>query len=271
MPELPEVETTRRGLVPHLKQQSVINMTVREGRLRWPVPSDLPKTLIHQPLRAIERRAKYLLFRFDEGTLIAHLGMSGSMRLVSPTLAPLKHDHIDIAFANGQVLRYNDPRRFGAMLWTTEAPADHPLLAKLGPEPLSDAFSADYLVSKAQRRKVNLKQLIMDQHVVVGVGNIYATEALFMAGLDPRRAANTLKPKPALQLVDAIQMILADAIQQGGTTLRDFVNSDGKPGYFKQSLRVYGRATKPCLICKHPLSHCQINQRATVFCEQCQK
>lgn len=269
MPELPEVETTKRGIEPHVLNQKVERVVVRNGRLRWPVPEDLDVRLSGQSFRSIERRSKYLLLNAEVGTLICHLGMSGSLRVVEQGTEVEKHDHVDIELGNGFALRYTDPRRFGLMLWSTE-PYQHKLLAKLGPEPLSDAFNVEDLYAKAKGRKAAIKPFIMDNAVVVGVGNIYASEALFAAGIDPRRAAGSVSKESYALLVDEIKLVLARAIKQGGTTLRDFVGGDGKPGYFQQELFVYGRGGQPCLKCGTELAEVRLGQRSSVFCPKCQ-
>lgn len=271
MPEMPEVETTKRGISPHIDKQLVHNVIIRQHRLRWPIPDNLPALIKGEKINVISRRGKYLLFEFDHGTLLAHLGMSGSMRIVSPDTPILKHDHVDIVFANNKCLRYNDPRRFGAILWHDSQKNSHPLICKLGPEPLSLEFNSVSLFKTSRNRKTTIKQLIMNSHIVVGVGNIYATEALFMAKILPNKAAGEITKKQANKLVDAIKEILTKAITQGGTTLRDFVNADGKPGYFKQQLLVYGRENQPCVVCESPLKNLKISNRATVFCVECQK
>lgn len=270
MPELPEVETTRRGIEPWLAGQRIRRLQVHERRLRWPVPSGLERKLAGQQIRHVSRRAKYLLLALDTGTLIVHLGMSGSLRLASPETPRLKHDHIELQLENGHCLRYCDPRRFGAWLWTTDEPAVHPLLADLGPEPLENTFSANYLRERLQGRRQSVKVLIMDNHIVVGVGNIYANEALFMAGIHPQRSGTSLTLAECRLLVRQIKAILARAIRQGGTTLRDFVGGDGKPGYFAQQLMVYGREGLGCKRCSTPLDSVRLGQRATVFCPRCQ-
>lgn len=270
MPELPEVETTRRGIEPHLLDQQVERVVVRNGRLRWPVPEDLDVRLSGQRIRKVGRRAKYLLIEADAGTLICHLGMSGSLRLVAHGTAPGKHDHVDIELGNGQMLRYTDPRRFGALLWS-HAPLSHKLLAGLGPEPLGDDFHADALYTLSRGRKVAIKPFIMDNAVVVGVGNIYASEALFAAGIDPRRTAGSVSKQRYARLVEEIRRVLARAIEQGGTTLKDFVGGDGKPGYFQQQLFVYGRGGQPCRVCDRELSEVKLGQRSSVFCRHCQR
>ncbi len=270
MPELPEVETTRRGIAPHLTGQRLIGAVVRDARLRWPVPHGLDRRLAGRAVLAVNRRAKYLLLTVEGGTLILHLGMSGSLRLVAAEAPPGKHDHVDLLLSDGRALRLHDPRRFGAVLWTTEEPARHPLLANLGPEPLSESFNGDYLFSRSRGRRGAVKSFIMDAHVVVGVGNIYANEALFLAGIDPRRAAGRIAAARYVRLGTAIRGVLEAAIAEGGTTLRDFVGGDGRPGYFAQSLKVYGRAGEPCTSCGGPVRQLRLGQRSTFFCQQCQ-
>ncbi len=271
MPELPEVETVRRGLAPHLTGQTVTGVVVRQPRLRWPVAEELAAQLPGQTIRRVERRAKYLLLRTDAGTAIFHLGMTGRLRLL-PTDAPLqKHDHADLILASGQRLRFNDSRRFGALLWTTEPPERHPLLQALGPEPFDAAFSGAYLRQRAQGRAPAVKTFIMNNHVVVGVGNIYANESLFAAGINPLRPAGRLAEAECDRLAVAIREILTEAIRQGGTTLRDFIGGDGEPGYFQQSLRVYDRRGAPCVACGQPIQRCRVGQRATYYCPCCQR
>ncbi|MGV6827586.1 MAG: bifunctional DNA-formamidopyrimidine glycosylase/DNA-(apurinic or apyrimidinic site) lyase [bacterium] len=271
MPELPEVETTRRGIAPHIEQHQVTKVVVRERRLRWPIPTTLGRTLAGQALQSLDRRAKYLLFRMDTGTLLIHLGMSGSLRIVSPDQTAEKHDHVDIHWSDGTVLRFTDPRRFGAVLWLGKNAEQHALLEKLGPEPLAEDFTADWLYKRSRGRRVAIKQFIMDQHTVTGVGNIYANESLFMAGIHPTRQAGRISLTRYQQLQQAIQQVLSAAIEQGGTTLRDFVGGDGKPGYFKQQLHVYGREGEACTSCGKPLHSIRISNRATVYCSQCQR
>lgn len=270
MPELPEVETTRRGIEPHLVGQRVSRVIVRERRLRWPIPEDLDVCLSGQRIEAVERRAKYLLIKAQAGTLIAHLGMSGSLRLVDGELPVGKHEHVDILLESGMALRYTDPRRFGALLWSEE-PLSHVLLANLGPEPLGDDFDGDRLFRLSRGRSMAVKPFIMDNAVVVGVGNIYASEALFAAGIDPRRAAGTISRARYLKLAEVIRQILAQAIECGGTTLRDFVGGDGKPGYFQQELFVYGRGGEFCKRCGAGLREIRLGQRSSVFCGGCQR
>ena len=240
MPELPEVETTRRGIAPAVRGRKIDTVVVREPRLRWRVPRELPRLAAGQPVRDLQRRAKYLLFMLERGTMILHLGMSGSLRVLSQTTPPQVHDHVDIVLDSGVCLRFNDPRRFGSLLWTPDDPLLHPLLRSLAPEPLSDDFNADTLAKAAKGRRVAIKLLIMNSQVVVGVGNIYASEALFRAGIRPRRSAGRLRREEIERLVQAIKDVLSDAIRAGGTTLRDYINPEGMPGYFRQKLFVYG-------------------------------
>ncbi len=274
MPELPEVETTRRGISPYIEHQRVVQMVLRQRNLRWPISANLESGLIGQIIRKVSRRGKYLLLTTDVGTLIIHLGMSGSLRVLSDSTAttpPGKHDHVDILFDNAQLLRFTDPRRFGCMLWQTDPIAEHPLLCDLGPEPLDVSFDAEYLHGRSRGRSAPVKAFIMDSQVVVGVGNIYANEALFKAGIAPRRAAGRIAISRYATLVSCIQEVLSNAIAVGGTTLRDFTNSSGEPGYFKQSLQVYGRGGMPCVQCHHPLTDIRLGQRTTVYCSHCQK
>ena len=249
MPELPEVETTRCGIAPHVIDKCFVQVIVRQPRLRWSIPADLPELLVGQRVEAVSRRAKYLLFKLPVGTLMIHLGMSGSLRIVAAGTESGAHDHVDFQFSGGKVLRYTDPRRFGAILWLEGDPFEHALLRALGPEPLSEEFSGSYLYALAGKRKVPVKRFIMDGHVVVGVGNIYANEALYRAGIHPKRAVGRISLSRYQALALAIKETLAEAIASGGTTLKDFVGGDGKPGYFKQSLQVYGRAFIPEAIC----------------------
>ena len=269
MPELPEVETTRRGIAPHIEGRVASAAVVRNARLRWPVP-DLPRLLTGHRVDRVERRAKYLLLRFDHGTLLVHLGMSGSLRVLPPGSPPRPHDHVDLVFGD-RCLRLHDPRRFGALLWTEDDPLEHPRLRDLGPEPLSDAFDGALLARHAHGRKVAVKSLLMDGHVVVGVGNIYATEALFHAGIHPARAAGRIAPARFERLATEVKKVLGHAIERGGTTLRDFLNESGEPGYFAQELFVYGRAGAPCKVCGTPVRTRQIGQRASAFCPHCQR
>lgn len=271
MPELPEVETTRRGVEPHLRGQRITAVTVREPRMRWPVPGDLAARLVGHTIRGVARRAKYLLVDVGDGTLIIHLGMSGSLRLVERRSPPRPHDHVDLELGSGRCLRLHDPRRFGAVLWTGDAPARHPLLARLGPEPLGEAFHETYLFRSTRKRRVAIKQHLMNSRVVVGVGNIYASEALFLAGIRPGRAAGRLTRAECARLVAAVRQVLRDAIEQGGTTLRDFVHEDGSHGYFGQSLRVYGRTGQACLTCSTPVRQLVQGNRSSFYCPACQR
>lgn len=274
MPELPEVETTRRGIAPHILKQQISEVVVRQPSLRWPVPDNINTLLSGQTVSRIERRAKYLLIHFnnnDDQALLVHLGMSGSLRIVQQNDVLLKHDHVDIVFNSGLVLRYSDPRRFGCILWLDSTPLAHKLLQHLGPEPLSEAFSADYLWQRSRGKNIAVKQFVMDQKVVTGIGNIYATEALFTAGVHPNRAAGKVSKARYALFVEEAKRILERSIRQGGTTLRDFVGGDGKPGYFAQQLLVYGRKGEPCPTCDTPLKEIRLSNRSSVFCPQCQK
>ena len=270
MPELPEVETTRRGLQPWVEGQRIESVTVRESRLRWPVPDDLPRLLAGQTVQRIWRRAKYLILDFPHGHLIVHLGMSGSLRLAEPDEPLRKHDHVLIRMANGKEVRFHDPRRFGALLWTTEPPERHPLLAEVGPEPLSDAFDTDYLYGKARGRRVAVKLFLMDAKVVPGLGNIYSNESLWEAQIHPKRPAGRIARPRMARLVAAIKTVLQDAIAQGGTTLRDFIHGEGEPGYFAIRLRVYGKEGEPCPRCATPIRRIVLGGRSTYYCPKCQ-
>lgn len=270
MPELPEVETTRRGLAPHVEGRRVVGVVLRRPDLRWPIPYDIVETLPGRRIDAVRRRAKYLLLDTTAGSALLHLGMSGSLRVL-PADTPLRaHDHVDIALDSGQVLRFNDPRRFGCLLWQP-AGETHALLRGLGPEPLSDAFDGDYLFARSRKRAAPVKTFLMDQKVVVGVGNIYAAEALFAAGISPLREAGKVSRERYGALADAAKAILGHAITRGGTTLRDFISPDGAPGYFEQELSAYGRGGEPCPRCGRPLKQATIGQRASVWCGHCQR
>ncbi|TMO61749.1 bifunctional DNA-formamidopyrimidine glycosylase/DNA-(apurinic or apyrimidinic site) lyase [Pseudoalteromonas aurantia] len=269
MPELPEVEVSRLGIKPHINEQVVNKVLIHNTRLRWPVPDEV-KTIETLKIIDVRRRAKYLLLDTEIGSVILHLGMSGHLRIV-PIEEPLKkHDHVELHFANGKALRLNDARRFGACLWQTPG-CDHTLFAKLGPEPLTDDFTAVHLYERSRGKKVAIKQFIMDNHVVVGVGNIYANESLFKAGIHPQKEAGKVSLKRFQLLTPIIKDTLAAAIEQGGTTLKDFSQSDGKPGYFAQQLLVYGRKGQPCMSCETILQEVRLGQRSTIFCSQCQK
>ncbi|MCF6322946.1 MAG: bifunctional DNA-formamidopyrimidine glycosylase/DNA-(apurinic or apyrimidinic site) lyase [Gammaproteobacteria bacterium] len=271
MPELPEVETTRAGIEPHLLRQRVVGVKVYQRKLRQPVTAGLAAGLKNKKIQAVERRGKYLLLKSESGTAIIHLGMSGSLRLVDQSIPLEKHDHVEFLLASGQSLRYRDPRRFGVVLWTTHDPLQHPLIMKLGVEPLEDEFDVDYLYKIMQQRSVAIKQLIMNGQVVVGVGNIYASEALFRAGIHPARAAKRISRARCERLVVAIKSVLAAAIKQGGTTLRDFYNGAGEPGYFKQCLQVYGRGGDACVQCGAVIRQIVQGQRSTWYCGRCQR
>lgn len=272
MPELPEVETTRRGIHPHVENQIITDIVIRQHQLRWKIPHNLSNELSGKIVNTTLRRGKYLLLTIEQGALILHLGMSGSLRILTSSIPPAKkHDHVDIKFSNQVVLRFTDPRRFGALLWVKQQPYQHPLLINLGPEPLTHEFSTNYLWNAAQSRSTPIKSLIMDNKVVVGVGNIYAAESLFLAKINPLQPAKSLSRDRIQELVKAIKFILRQAIQRGGTTLKDFVNSEGKPGYFVNQLKVYGRDGLPCVVCSQPLSALHIGQRNTVYCAYCQR
>ncbi|MCO1332861.1 bifunctional DNA-formamidopyrimidine glycosylase/DNA-(apurinic or apyrimidinic site) lyase [Microbulbifer sp. OS29] len=271
MPELPEVETTLRGLRPHLEGRKVRAAQVRQHQLRWPVEPGFTRYIRNARILKLERRAKYLLVHTDKGCAIWHLGMSGSLRLVETGVAPEKHDHIDWRLDSGLKLRYRDPRRFGALLWTVADPLAHELLSHLGPEPLSEAFDGDYLFASSRKRKLSVKTFIMDGRIVVGVGNIYASESLFQAGIRPDREAGSISRARYQRLAVAIKQILQQAIAQGGTTLRDFIGGDGKPGYFAQQLSVYGRTGEACPSCGRAVRDMVLGQRNTFFCSSCQR
>jgi len=269
MPELPEVETTRRGIAPHALGQTVRAVVARHPRLRWPVPRSLARALPGQTLRGLARRGKYLLFGFDTGTLIVHLGMSGSLRVTEADAPPGKFDHVDIVFANGACLRLRDPRRFGAVLWSDD-PVRHPLLRDLGPEPLEASFSAAYLFARTRGRTRAIRDVLLDGRIVAGVGNIYANEALFAAGIRPTRAAGRLGRADCDRLVKALRATLKRALRAGGTTLRDFRGGNDEPGYFQLRLRVYGREGRPCPRCRTSVRALRLGQRSAFFCPRCQ-
>ncbi|MDD1782049.1 bifunctional DNA-formamidopyrimidine glycosylase/DNA-(apurinic or apyrimidinic site) lyase [Enterovibrio sp. ZSDZ35] len=269
MPELPEVEVSRMGIKPHAEGQTVSKLDVRQPQLRWRIPDEL-YDIEGQVIRAVKRRAKYLILETDIGYALVHLGMSGSLRVLPSGVPPDKHDHVDLHLATGVMIRYNDPRRFGAWLWQPNDGA-HPALEKLGPEPLTDDFTGDYLFEKSRGKRTAIKQFIMDNAVVVGVGNIYANESLFTSHIHPKRQAGQLTLEETKVLVADIKDVLATAIRQGGTTLKDFTQTDGKPGYFAQELLVYGKQGQPCPVCGSELESAKIGQRNTVFCAACQK
>jgi formamidopyrimidine-DNA glycosylase len=275
VPELPEVETTRRGIAPYLIGRRVLGVTLRRPDLRWPIPAAISELLPGQRIDAVERRAKYLLLHTEAGSALLHLGMSGVLRALPPDAPIGKHDHVDIALERtatqaDRILRFTDPRRFGCLLW--QAPGEvHPLLANLGPEPLTDAFDGDLLWHLSRSRTAAVKLFLMDNAVVVGVGNIYASEALFAAGIDPRRAAGNVSRARYARLAAEVKRILAWAIERGGTTLRDFINPDGAPGYFFRELNVYGRAGEPCHVCGTAIRQVLLGQRSTFWCPHCQR
>lgn len=270
MPELPEVETTLRGISPYLEGQRIDRVVVRDARLRWPVPEGVRRAE-GQLILGLRRRAKYLLIELQKGGLMLHLGMSGSLRILTTPQTPGKHDHVDIELENGTCMRFNDPRRFGAVLWTASRPESHELLRDLGPEPLAGEFTAEHLYALSRGRRVAVKNFIMNGRVVVGVGNIYASEALFMAGIHPQRAAGRISRHRYAGLVMAIRDVLRRSIEQGGTSLRDFVNSEGAPGYFARELLVYDRAGNGCFQCGAPIRQKVIGQRSSYYCPACQR
>jgi len=277
VPELPEVETTLRGIQPYVEKSTLVGVTVRNGSLRWPVPVKDIQSLVGQDIQSTTRRAKYILMQTERGALMLHLGMSGSVRVLDAEQLPelKKHDHIDLVFEQAgskrHVLRYHDPRRFGSLLFVDNNQGLHPLLEKLGPEPLSKEFNADYLFKSSRKRSVAIKNYVMDGHVVVGVGNIYASESLFMAGVRPTRPANKVTRKEYELIIQAIKKVLAKAISVGGTTLRDFTQSDGQAGYFQQKLNVYDQDGKECNICSKLIKRIVIGQRSSFYCPNCQR
>ncbi len=271
MPELPEVETTRRGIEPHVLGRTVVALEVHEPRLRWHVPDSLAAEIVGQRIERASRRAKYLLLELTRGTLLWHLGMSGSLRVLPAGALRGLHDHVDLLLDSGFLLRFNDPRRFGSLHYTTGDPSAHPLLARLAPEPFDREFDAEYLWRITRRRRVAIKALLMNSHLVVGVGNIYASEALFRARVRPRRAASSLTRLEAQRLARAIRAVLTVAIRSGGTTLRDYVGADGNPGYFRRKLYVYERDGEPCRLCRTPVRTITQGQRSSYYCPTCQK
>lgn len=271
MPELPEVETTRRGLSPHLQGRRIAAIVIRDRRLRWPIPRDLPKKAVGCTVRSVERRGKYLLVDCASGWMILHLGMSGSLRVLPRETPPGKHDHFDLVLDSGMAVRLTDPRRFGAVLWQARDPHSHPLLANLGPEPLEQDFHAAALHTRLRGRSTAIKTAIMDSRIVVGVGNIYASESLFRAAINPKTAAGRVSLQRCERLVAAIRETLAAAIEAGGSTLRDFVSADGNAGYFQQTYYVYSRNGQPCRICGNAVKLLRQGQRATFYCPSCQR
>jgi formamidopyrimidine-DNA glycosylase len=270
MPELPEVETTRRGLEPHLVNQRIMTVIVRNPNLRWPIPSQLAAELPGQRIYSVQRRGKYLLLKCDKGSLILHLGMSGSLRVIDAATPPEKHDHFDLLLEGGAAMRLRDPRRFGAVLWAKGDVLAHPLLASLGVEPLTEDFSGNWFYTQTRTRSAPIKQVLMDSHLVVGVGNIYANEALFHATINPKTAANRIGRERCAKLVEAVQTTLQLSISAGGSSLRDFVDSNGNPGYFQQQYWVYGRTGLTCKQCGAAISQIKQGQRSTFYCPRCQ-
>ena len=268
MPELPEVETTRLGIEPWIQNSLIESIVVRNPSLRWPV--SIPDYVLGQKVSSVRRRAKYLLIDLDSGSLIGHLGMSGSLSIVTPNSTIKKHDHLDIVFSDNLILRYNDPRRFGSWHYHDEDPENHWLLRDLGVEPLSEEFCGEYLHGKSRSKLQAVKSYIMDSKIVVGVGNIYAAEALFLSGIRPTVRASRLSLDSYRNLVTSIKLLLARAIEIGGTTLRDFTSPSGEPGYFQQTLNVYGRDGLPCTKCGAKLKRAIISQRSSVYCRNCQ-
>jgi formamidopyrimidine-DNA glycosylase len=271
MPELPEVETSRRGIEPHLRNRKISDVIIRQHKLRWRIPKDLPSLVKGQKIREVCRRAKYIYLKLDNGNIIIHLGMSGSLRICTSKTAPEKHDHIDIIISSKKILRLRDPRKFGCVLWQAGDISQHKLISPLGPEPLEDEFDAVYLHKKAHKRQCSIKALIMNSHIVVGVGNIYASEALFRARINPKRRAGNISLSRIQKLVDAIKLTLSLAIDEGGTTLRDFTGISGQPGYFAQKLLVYGLTGKPCSVCGEPIKQFTQQARSTFYCARCQR
>ena len=270
MPELPEVETSRRGIEPYLLKKEIKSITIRQHKLRWPIPKNLPELATGKIIRAVSRRAKYIYLELDNGTIIIHLGMSGSLRICTEKTPPEKHDHIDIQVSNNKILRLRDPRKFGCVLWAKGSVDEHRLIKPLGPEPLDDIFTAQYLHNKAKKRQCSIKAFIMNSHIVVGVGNIYASEALFRAGINPKRKAGNISLSRLEKLVHAIKLTLQLAIEEGGTTLRDFTGISGQPGYFAQKLLVYGRGGENCTQCDEKIKQFTQQARSTFYCTACQ-
>ena len=271
MPELPEVETSARGIRPHIDGQKLSRMVIRRKNLRWDIPKQQLQTLEGEHLLSVSRRGKYIILAFRSGSMLIHLGMSGNLRIVDSSTEVKKHDHIDAEFENGKILRLNDARRFGCWLFTEGAIDEHHLIQKLGPEPLTDDFSLEYFWQSSRGKKQAVKTWLMDSHLVVGVGNIYACESLFLANISPKAEVGRLSKKRLARLLLVVKQVLSAAIERGGTSLKDFVGSDGKPGYFKQELQVYGRAGQPCCVCQRPVKQIVQGQRSTFYCASCQK
>ncbi|MHC8440726.1 MAG: bifunctional DNA-formamidopyrimidine glycosylase/DNA-(apurinic or apyrimidinic site) lyase [Candidatus Eutrophobiaceae bacterium] len=270
MPELPEVETVMRGITPHIAGKRIEKIIVYQPRLRWPVPEELPRLLAGQTIDSLDRRGKYLRLHIGKGFLLLHLGMSGTLRILTNIAAGL-HDHLDILMADGLILRLHDPRRFGSVHWVAQTHSGHPLINHLGPEPLSKDFTGEYLHQIGRGRKLAIKNLLMDGRIVAGLGNIYANETLFIAGIRPNRAAFQVTRAQCDRLAQAVKQVLKKAISKGGTTLRDFTNSEGKPGYFRIELQVYGRASQECGRCGNVIRKLRQGQRSSFFCPHCQK
>ena len=271
MPELPEVETTRRSVAPCVVGRRIAKLIVYDPRLRWPVPESLNKSIEGRTVDDLARRSKYLLFRIGDGSLLVHFGMTGSLRVHTHAPERRPHDHVDIVFNDGSRLRYHDPRRFGAMLWAPDPALTHPLLRDLGPEPFDPAFDADHFWRMTRSRSAAIKLALMDNHLVVGVGNIYANESLFRAGIRPTTRANKLSRPRLARLVVEVRAVLTEAIAKGGSTLRDYVDADGEPGYFQLSYFVYGREGEPCRNCGTPIRHRRLGARASFYCPRCQR
>jgi len=271
MPELPEVETTKRGISPHILNRKVKAANIYFPTLRWPIDPEISSELPGQKLEAIIRRGKYLIFQFKTGSLLLHLGMSGSLRIVTSKDPREKHDHFELVFSNKHILRLRDPRRFGAVLWTKESWDQHKLIKNLGPEPLNNDFSGEYLFKESCNKSLAIKNYIMNSKIIVGVGNIYASESLFKAGINPKKAANKVSKQRYILLADAIKSVLSASIKQGGTTLKDFSDPNGNPGYFALHLNVYGRAGEECFQCNKKIKQCVIGQRSTFYCPHCQR
>lgn len=271
MPELPEVETTKLGIAPHIINKKFTDVILRQRQLRWLIPTNLKRFLVDQTILAVSRRAKYLLITCSSGTLIVHLGMSGRFCLIDNKVPAQKHDHVDLVLSSGKIIRYTDPRRFGAILWTKDDPHEHKLLVNLGIEPLEAEFSAKYLFDLSRNKSTPIKALLMNANLVVGIGNIYANEALFYSKISPLRPARLISIDEYKILVANIKRILKKSIKLGGTTLKDFVGSDSKPGYFQQTLAVYGRGGEKCITCSSTLEEIRQNQRTTVYCHTCQQ
>ena len=271
MPELPEVETVKRGIQPHITGQKIKQIYIYQTQLRWPIDKNLPDKINGYTIQEVTRKGKYILIKFKQGTLILHLGMTGILRILKQKTDRKKHDHVDIVLSNDILLRYNDTRRFGCILWTDHAIETHPLIKKLGPEPLSNHFNSEYLYKITRKRNTSIKTFIMNSHYVVGIGNIYANECLFMAGINPNRTVAKLTKRDCKKLIQSIKHIISKAIQAGGTTLKDFRHPDSKPGYFRQELQIYGRGGDKCRVCNTALIEIKLGQRQTVYCPKCQK